>query len=894
MDLVCEYETNPLGIETEKPRFSWKIKSKERNQKQSAYRIIISSSEKNVKNKKGDLWDSGIIQSDQSVHVPYGGKPLQSFTRYYWRVCSSDRDGKISNWSNVYWFETAILSNKEWQGIWIGDGKLLPEKDEDFYADDPMPLFRKSFSVDKKIKSARLYISGLGYYEAYLNGKKIGNNVLDPGWTSYQKRILYTVYDITDFVTSGANIVGLMLGNGWFNPLPLRFWGAINMRDALYTGRPAAKAMIRLAYSDGTTEIIPTDTSWETIPGPVVRNNIYLGEHYDARREIPRWNKKDEAAHPWVQASEMPAPSGVLTVQRQPPVRITKSIKPVNIYESRPNVYIADMGQNFAGVVRIKVKGAPGTKISLRYGEDIHADGSLNGLTSVAGQIKTGQGGPGAPETAWQEDSYTLSGIGVEEWSPRFTFHGFRYVEITGWPGIPEPEDITGLRMSADLVDGGEFSSSNNMFNKLDTVIQWTFLSNVFSVISDCPAREKLSYGGDILCTTEAYMFNFHMPTLYHKIIRDFTDAQRPLGGIPETAPYVGIADGSPGDKSGPLGFQLGLIYLMKKMYEFYGDTRIIAENYEAAKMQIEFLKSQTSNHLFDTDLGDHESLDIKSIPLTASIFYLLHVHYFAKFAEILNFQEDAKKYRDLSEEIKTAINQEFLRSDSGVYALGTQSDQSFALWSGVAENENRNKTLEALIAEIDRKKGHIATGIFGTKMMFDVLLEEGLSEIAYTVANQRDFPGWGHMVENGATTLWETWRYSDNMYSQNHPMFGSIGAWFYRSLLGINELEPGFRKIQFKPQPAGDLTFAEGSLRTMYGKIESSWEITGSTFLYKVSVPVNTNAIVYIPSRFGKHIQVDGKPVGANADIVSIGEEKGYMLFGVGSGVYQFEVIDQ
>jgi alpha-L-rhamnosidase len=332
----------------------------------------------------------------------------------------------------------------------------------------------------------------------------------------------------------------------------------------------------------------------------------------------------------------------------------------------------------------------------------------------------------------------------------------------------------------------------------------------------------------------------------------------------------------------------------MKKMYEFYGDTRIIAENYEAAKMQIEFLKSQTSNHLFDTDLGDHESLDIKSIPLTASIFYLLHVHYFAKFAEILNFQEDAKKYRDLSEEIKTAINQEFLRSDSGVYALGTQSDQSFALWSGVAENENRNKTLEALIAEIDRKKGHIATGIFGTKMMFDVLLEEGLSEIAYTVANQRDFPGWGHMVENGATTLWETWRYSDNMYSQNHPMFGSIGAWFYRSLLGINELEPGFRKIQFKPQPAGDLTFAEGSLRTMYGKIESSWEITGSTFLYKVSVPVNTNAIVYIPSRFGKHIQVDGKPVGANADIVSIGEEKGYMLFGVGSGVYQFEVIDQ
>lgn len=892
VELICDYENNPLGIDNEKPLFSWKIVSQKKNQKQTAYEIIVSSNLKTIKKHKGDVWNSGKTLSSQNTHIPYAGNTLQSYTRYYWRVRTYDKNGKRSAWSDINWFETAVMPSDQWKGMWIGDGKELPTRDEDFYADDPMPLLRKSFDIKKQLLRARLYISGLGYYEAYLNGYRIGNQVLDPGWTSYQERILYTVYDVTDYLSEGLNMAGIMLGNGWYNPLPLRFWGAINMREALYTGRPSVKGMIRLEFQDGSSEIIPTDTSWETSPGPVIRNNVYLGEYYDARLEIPDWNIAGTSSKGWEPAAVMPEPRGVMSAQRQPPIRITQILKPVRIYESQPGVFIADMGQNFAGVAKIRVNGPKGTKITLRYGEVLNTDGSLNVFTSVAGQIKGGQGGPGAPEIAWQEDNYVLSGERTEEWSPRFTFHGFRYVEITGWPGIPEPEDISGLKMSADLRDGGHFLSSNTMFNKLDTIINRTFLSNVFSVISDCPTREKLAYGGDILCTTDAFMFNFYMPTFYQKIIRDFTDAQRPMGGIPETVPYVGIADGSPGDKSGPLGFQLGWVHLIRKMYDFYGDTQIIAENYDAVRKQIEFLNASTDNYLFDTDLGDHESLDEKSIPLTASVFYYLHVCYVKEFATVIGKQDDVAKYSTLLKHIKEAINRKFSIADTGVYALGTQSDQSFALWSNIVKEKDRDKALEALFTALENKNWHLSTGIFGTKMLFDLLREEEQSEMAYKIANQRDFPGWGHMIENGATTLWETWRYSDNVYSQNHPMFGSVGAWFYRSLLGINELEPGFRKILIKPQPAGDLTSAEGSFETLYGEIGTAWKIAERKFFLKINIPVNTTATVMIPSRFGKNIKVDEEPIRTNKEILSFEVQEDHTIIAVGSGEYNFEAI--
>lgn len=890
--LTCEYQINPLGIDVSNPRFSWILSSDVRGQTQSAYELIVSTDIREIKKGIGSAWTAGKVDTDQSIHVTYRGEPLESFTRYYWRVRVYDKDGKVSPWSEINWFETAAMTDGDWQGNWIADGRVPFAQDADFYQDDRNPLFRKSFNAKKRIASARMYISGLGYYEAYLNGKKIGDCVLEPGWTAYDKQVLYSVYDITDQLRRGENMVGVMLGNGWYNPLPLRFWGGLNWRDALATGLPTVKAMVRIQYKDGTMDVIDTDNTWQTAPGPIVRNNIYLGEHHDARLEDPNWCTIMGNQQGWKEATVTNGPKGMMTVQQQPPVRITKVVKPIEVNEVEPGVFVYDMGQNFAGVVRIRVKGPAGTKVSLRYGEDRYPNGHVNLMTAVAGQIKAANGGPGAPEIAWQEDSYILKGGQIEVWAPKFTFHGFRYVEVKGWPGQPGLEDIEGLRMSADLEKTGSFSSSNELFNKLDDIIQWTFLSNVFSVVSDCPAREKLAYGGDILCGAETFMFNYDMSQFYTKTIRDHANDQRPLGGITETAPFVGIADDGPGDGSGPLGYQAGYPYLIKKMYDFYGDKRVVEHYYASLQKQIEFLNASTSNYLFSTDLGDHESLEDKNKPLTASVFYHLHVKLMIEFAEILGRSADKAKYTDLAAKIKAAISNEFLDKQSGIVGNGTQSDQLFALWSNAVNEADLEQVYRLLHTAFDEKDWHVSTGIFGTKMMFDVFRERDDNELAYRVANQRTFPGWGHMVENGATTIWETWRYSDNTYSQNHPMFGSIGEWFYRSLLGINEAAPGFKQIEIKPQPAGDLRHAEGELKSVHGMIGSSWRIVEDGFELNVDIPVNTRAEIWIPHAYGAVITEGGKTLNNVDGITGVRDEADYTVVLTGSGHYQFKAV--
>ncbi|MBA4054610.1 MAG: alpha-L-rhamnosidase, partial [Marivirga sp.] len=557
VDLTCEFIVNPLGIETHKPRFNWTFKSSERNQHQTAFEILVSDNSMSIQQSKGDIWSSGKIDSDEHAHITYNGVPLKSFSRYYWSVRTYDKNGQPGAWSGPAWFETAMLNTSDWKAKWIGDGSRQFERDEDFYKDDRMPLFRKELSLKKKISKARLYIAGVGYYEAYLNGRKISDHVLDPGWTPHKKEVLYVVHDITSALKQGTNVTAIMLGNGWWNPLPLRLFGRFNLRDFQQTGRPCVKAEIHIQYADGSSEILATDETWRTTPGPIIRNNVYLGEHYDARLELKNWNMVNTAKTPWKTAVQVQGPSGELHVQMQPPIRITKIVKPVKIAELKAGVYIVDMGQNFAGVAKIKVKGKAGTKISLRYGEALHPDGSLNYLTTVAGHIKEMwnlKGGPGAPATAWQEDSYTLKGVGTETWSPRFTFHGFRFIEITGWPGKPTKDDIEGLRMNSDLQKAGEFACSNEMFNKVHETTQWTFLSNVFSVQSDCPGREKMGYGADMVTTANTFIYNYDMRNFYIKAVRDFANEQQPDGGITEIAPYTGIHDKGLGGESGPLG----------------------------------------------------------------------------------------------------------------------------------------------------------------------------------------------------------------------------------------------------------------------------------------------------------------------------------------------------
>lgn len=882
---MCEYLVNPLGIDTQSPRFAWTLKSNERNQKQTAYEILVSDNLEAIKNGNGNVWHSGKVNSSDQNQIEYKGTQLKSFTRYYWTVKIYDGNGREAI-SEPAWFETAMLNQNDWQAKWITDGSKQPEKDEDYYKDDPMPLFRKEFSVTKEIATARLYISGLGYYEAYLNGKKINDHVLNPGWTTYLNTVLYTVHDVTDLLSKGRNVAGVMLGNGWWNPLPFRFFGRWDLRDYQQTGRPCLKAELHIRYKDRTIEKILTDETWQTTPGPVMRNNVYLGEHYDARREVNNWNISGSTKAPWKNASVVDGPSGTLTPQMQPPIRVTKVVNPIKINEWKPGVFIADMGQNFAGVVRLKVKGKAGTKITIRYGEGLFEDGSLNVMTTVATQIKKGgiKGGPGAPETAWQEDSYTLKGKGIEVWFPRFTFHGFHYVEISGWPGKPTVNDIEGLRMNSDVESAGTFACSNEMFNKLHDVIQWTFLSNIFSVQSDCPGREKMGYGADIVVTANAYMYNYDMANFYRKTVRDFANEQRPMGGITEIAPFTGIADRGYGDLSGPLGWQLAFPYLQKQLYSYYGDIRIIEENYPAFQKQMEFLKSEAKNNLFYWDISDHEAIDPRPEALSATAFYYHHAKLAAEFAGLLGKTGDSVRYSKLSEQIKRSIVRQFYIQGTGRFDNATQSAQLFALWYDLSPEPE--KTLQVFYDELRRHKDHLSTGIFTTQMFFDVMRMLDKNETAYTVVNQKDFPGWGYMLDKGATTLWESWDFPETSPSRNHPMFGSVDEWFYRSLLGINAAAPGFKKIIIKPQPAGDLRWAKGGYESIRGKISSEWRIEDDKFFLNVTIPPNTSAEIWIPAKANSTVTEDDKP------IQGVRFQNGYAVFYTGSGSYAFQSV--
>lgn len=893
--LTCENTENPLGIDTPVPFLSWKINSDKRDYKQSGYEIIVSTSPDGPENGKDIVWKSGKVRGTHNINIPYKGKKLKPFTRYYWKVKVYDQYNEASEWSPIVWWETAMMQPGDWQGAqWIGDGTASPATDADFYKDEPAPLFRRGFRLKKEIKDARLYIAGLGYYEATINGEKVGDNVLDPGWTNFGKQILYTSYDVTSMLSTGENAIGVMLGNGFYNPLPIRIFQPL--REYLYIGRPCVKAKLRVTYTDNSVETINTDTDWRTAPGPVLRNNVYLGERYDASREIMSWDTPSFNGQNWENASLSVIPSGELTSQMQPPIRVTEVINPVRMTETRPGEFVMDMGQNFAGVVRLRVKGPKGTTIKIRYGEDIYSDGSLNVMTSVAGQRKkvwnADWSQSGEPQTAWQEDRYTLKGEGEETWSPRFTFHGFRYIEITGWPGRPTLQDIEGLRMNSDVQRAGYFETSNPMLNKLNKALDYTFLSNIFSVQSDCPAREKFGYGGDIVGIARTFCWFYDMSNFYRKVVRDFANDQRPLGGMTETAPYNGIADRGLGDGSGPIGWQLAFGFLLKQLYEYYGDTRIIETNYPRFVKQVEFLRSQAKDNIIDKCINDHESLEPRIPELFATAHYYHHAILLAEFAGLIGKTKDEATYTRLAEDIRNSFINKFFNPGTGEFGNHTQGAQAMALYYNLLPAAEKERAFTTLLAEIDKRNGHIATGIFGTPAVLDVLTKEERNDIAYSIVTKEGFPGWMHMLQSGATTIWETWQYSDNVFSHNHPMFGSVGEWFYQALGGINAAEPGFCKIIIKPQPAGDLKWVNCTYQSIQGEIQSNWVKADNNFTLSVSIPANTTALVYLPVSASSVITEGGKPLAEAGYIKEMDAVvNGFQCFEVPSGDYSFKV---
>ena len=895
--LKCEYQVNPLGLDTPQPRLSWLLESSERDQRQTAYQLLAATSPALLSDGKADLWDSGKVLSGESVHVVYGGKPLRPGQRAYWKLRAWDRDDRPSAYSAAAWWEMGLLTPADWRAAWITRKRTEPLSEQQMFEDDPAPLFRKEFSIEKKISRARVYVSGLGYYELRLNGQRVGDQVLDPGWTTYSKRVLYSTYDVTEQLKRGANALGVMLGNGWFNPLPLRLWGHINPRENLTIGEPRVILQLVAEFTDGTSQTIVTDESWKVGESPILRNNVYLGEVYDARKEQPGWDKPGFNDSSWQPAVLRREALGPLQAQDAPPIRVTHVLKPVKLTEPKPGVFIFDLGQNFAGWVRLHVQGPAGTRVSMRQGELLYPDGTLNGMTAVCGQIKQGgtnyhYDGNGAPKTAFQVDEYILKGQGQEVYTPRFTFHGFRYVEVTGFPGKPTLASLEGLRLNSDVAPAGSFVCSNERFNRIQQMAQWTELSNLFSVESDCPHREKFGYGGDIVAAGEMAMLNFGMSRFYAKAVQDLVDAARPNGGFTETAPFVGISDEGLGEKSGPVGWGTAHPYLLWRLYQHYGDRRLLEENYEPAKRWLALLQSRAQDGILDNGISDHESLVPKPRALTGTGFYYLNARLLAGIAGALGKEADAVEDDALAETIKAAFNRKFLQPGTGRYDTATQACQAFALYLGLAPAEERRRAMSVLVRDIEEAHaGHLTTGIFGTKFMLHALTEAGRADVAFGIVNQTTFPGWGYMLERGATTLWEHWEFSDNTFSHNHPMFGSVSEWFYRALAGINAAPDavGFDKLIIRPQPVGDLKWVKASYDSVRGKVVSEWRRDAGKFNLRVRVPVGVTATLVLPSKQGTPVTESGKPVERAPGVERLVSASGNAVVAVGSGDYEF-----
>ncbi|MBI4323675.1 MAG: family 78 glycoside hydrolase catalytic domain [Chloroflexi bacterium] len=931
-NLRCEYLRDPLGIDAARPRLSWVIQSDRRGERQTAYRVLVASTPELLAKDEGDLWDSGTVASDQSVHVEYTGKPLASRQQCFWKVRAWDQNGAPSNWSAPARWEMGVLAPEDWRAQWVRRSEPEPKSDEDRFNDQPAPLLRKEFTVEKPVARARAYVSGLGYYELRLNGRRVGDHALDPGWTTYSKRVLYSTYDVTPYMKEGRNAVGIMLGNGWYNPLPLRMWSWLNLRQHLTIGRPPSILQLAIDYADGTSQTVVTDTTWKTSQGPILRNSVYLGEVYDARCEQPGWDQPDFNESNWetaVAATEplgLPAAPGTpsaaqagpLRAQSAPPIRVTRVLRPVQRTQPKPGTYLFDFGQNFAGWVTLRVKGPAGTTVRLRYGELLYPGGTLNAMTSVPGQVKGGgtnyvYPGTGAPKTAWQSDVYILKGGAEETYTPRFTFHGFRYVEVTGYPGEPPLTALEGLRLNSAVERAGTFACSNERFNQIQRMIEWTFLANLFSVQSDCPHREKFGYGGDIAATSETFLLNFDMARFYEKTVHDYADAVRPNGGMTETAPFVGIADGSLGGGSGPVGWGTAFPHLQWQLYQYYGDRRILEEHYPLTRSWVEFLRGRAKDHILDNGLSDHESLVPKAQALTGTAFYYYNVHVLSRIARVLGKTQDAEQYTALAGEIKQAFNRRFLKPGTGAYDTATQVCQTFALFLDLVPPEEKQNALQVLVRDIlESHRGHLTTGIFGTRFLPLVLSDGGRLDVAYTVANQKDFPGWGHMLERGATTIWEHWEFSDNIFSHNHPAFGSIGEWFLKSLAGLQPdpemvgcdriiIRPACAACLWgrqalisgsaagRPQPTADLTWARGEYQSIRGRVASEWRVEEGKITLNVTIPPNATATVFVPTRDPEAVLESGQPASQAPGLRFLRREQGAAVFQAGSGRYRF-----
>lgn len=900
-NLTCEYRTNPIGIDVTSPRFSWQLQTDRRGAKQTAYHVLAASSANLLKEGNADLWDSSKQESDQSIHVTYAGKKLSSRQRVYWKVTVWDETG-ASNESETAWFEMGLLKRSDWKAKWIGAALAGGAR-----STIPVPFLRKSFKVPKSVSSARLYVTALGLYECSINGQTVGDDVFTPGWTDYNKRIQYQVYDVTNLLHEGDNALGAMLGDGW----AAGFVGLGNRQ--LYTNKPKLLAQLEITLSDGSNITITSDKTWKHQFGPMLESDMFMGEAYDARLELKGWNTASYDDKSWLKVEQAEAPKAALVATNGPTVKRIEEIKPISEPTDKSDFirrkFIFDMGQNMVGWVRLKGNAPAGTNVILRFAEVLNPDGSLY-TTNLRDARAT--------------DVYTFKGEGEEIWEPTFTFHGFRYVELVGYPGEVTRDTITGIVLHSEMEQTGSFECSDPTINQLQSNILWGQKGNFVDVPTDCPQRdERLGWTGDIQVFVRTAAFNMDVAGFMTKWANDVTDSQSEAGAVPAVVPgVISLTDGGP-------AWADAAVICPWTIYLCYGDKTILESNYATMTKFMDFLEQESQDFIrcypgYKGWMGFGDWLSINAETprdLIGTAFFAYDANLMAQIASILGKRNDASKYRKLFNSVTKAFQERYLKggnlSPEGLEEARKQAEREHSISRGNLEvvdygpvssevfntelftpsqtayvlalcfdlfpEKLRSLAAEELVADIKRRNMHLSTGFAGAPYLPHALSNHGQLETAYTLLNQKTWPSWLYSVTKGATTIWERWDgwteergfQSPEMNSFNHYAYGSIGAWLYQTVGGmeIDPEQPGYKHSILRPQPGNGLTHASAKLKTLYGELSSAWKLNDGRLEWTVTVPANTTATVHVPAKNGSKITMDGKAVSDSVQEVVAGK---------------------
>lgn len=884
--LRIEYHQNPSGIDVEKPRFSWTLEGDGRNRSQSAYQIVVASTQQKLAAGDWDIWDSGKVNSDATNQIEFDGETLMSNMKYYWKVKTWDESGSTSDWSNAGNWSMGLLNFSDWKGKFIGlnvghrqgniyDSLYLP----------PARYVRKSFNIQKKIKKATAYTTALGLYELRLNGSKVGDEYLLPGWTDYNKRVYYQTYDITGDLQQGENVVGAIVGDGWYSgyiayALFIRFQKV----RSFYGENPSFMGQIVIEYEDGSKEVIASDESWKANEGAIRETDILMGETHDARMHNKGWDAPGYDDDSWRKPQIYTYPNGRLQAYPATLIQERERLSAISVTEPKPGTYVFDMGKNFAGIAELKVEGERGKKIQLKFGEILKEDGTI--MTENLRKARA-------------TDTYILSGDGMEVWQPKFTYHGFQYVEMTGFPGKPDKGAITGIVLSSIETDASTFSSSSEMNNKLYENIKTTQSANFFEVPTDCPQRdERLGWTGDAQTFCRSATFNSDVSSFMSKFLIDLDDAQRWYGAYPNFAPFPF----SRPNQYAPAWMDAGVI-IPYNMYKVYGDTRILEYMYPGMEKFMEFQEDASTDFIRPgggNNWGDWLSINEKtSHDYIGSSYYGYDANLMAQMAKALGKKEDFKKYSLLFENIRKAFAKKYIL-ENGYTTEDTQTTYALALYFDLYPEELAQKGADRLAEKIKLNGNKFATGFLGTKHVMLALSKYGYDELSYKLFKQTEYPSWGFSVMNGSTSVWERWNsYTKNpednnslnsaMNSFSHYAFGSVAEWMYIHALGIDSEDAGYRNIIIKPAVSKQMGFMDGSYDCINGKIASSWSWKGSQLTLKVSVPVNTKAKVYIPSSKASGVKEGKTGIGKADGIKVLQSNEKEVVAQVGSGDYTF-----